>query len=333
MNKRYNDLNTYFRSLFGCRVQKIAIDAGLSCPNRDGTVATGGCIYCNARGSGTGALSRGLSITEQIVQAKQALPRRYQAGKFMAYFQSFSNTYAPIDTLKRLYDEALAVEDVVGLSIGTRPDCVDGPVLDLLQDYAQRYLVWIEYGLQSASDATLVLINRGHDVQCFRDAVNATLNRQIKICAHVILGLPGESRSDMLHTAQIIAASDIDGLKLHLLYVIKGTPLETLYRQGSYRCLEQQEYVDLVCDFLERIPRHMIIQRLTGDPHPGELTAPQWSLRKSETLALIQAMLEKRDSWQGKLMGEKLGGWEAGKPGSREAGKPGSREADKLLSS
>ncbi|MEJ2166459.1 MAG: TIGR01212 family radical SAM protein [Desulfobacterales bacterium] len=312
MRKRYNDLNTYFRSRFGCRVQKITIDAGLSCPNRDGTLSTGGCIYCNARGSGTGALSRGLSITEQLVQGKRALSRRYKAGKFMAYFQSFSNTYAPIDILKHLYDEALAVEDVVGLSIGTRPDCVAEPVLDLLQEYAQKYLVWIEYGLQSAKDATLALINRGHDVQCFRDAVKATLDRQIKICAHVILGLPGENRSDMLHTAHTIASAGIDGLKLHLLYVIRGTRLETLYRRGGYRCLEQQEYVDLVCDFLERIPSHMIIQRLTGDPHPDELVAPQWSLKKTETLAQIQAELEKRDSWQGKRIGR-----EAGKPGSR----------------
>ena len=303
MRKRYNDLNTYFRSLFACRVQKITIDAGLSCPNRDGTVSYGGCIYCNARGSGTGALSRGLSITEQLVLGKKALAQRYKAAKFMAYFQSFSNTYAPIDMLRRLYDEALAVEDIVGLSIGTRPDCVDEPVLALLQDYAQKYLVWLEYGLQSARDATLALINRGHDVQCFMDAVKATLNRQIKICAHVILGLPGETRNDMLHTAHTLASSGIDGLKLHLLYVIKGTRLENLYRRGGYRCLEQHEYVDLVCDFLECIPGHIIIQRLTGDPHPEELVAPQWSLKKSETLAQIQAELEKRDSWQGKRLG------------------------------
>ena len=303
MRKRYNDLNTYFRSLFACRVQKITIDAGLSCPNRDGTVSYGGCIYCNARGSGTGALSRGLSITKQLVLGKKALAQRYKAAKFMAYFQSFSNTYAPIDMLRRLYDEALAVEDIVGLSIGTRPDCVDEPVLALLQDYAQKYLVWLEYGLQSARDATLALINRGHDVQCFMDAVKATLNRQIKICAHVILGLPGETRNDMLHTAHTLASSGIDGLKLHLLYVIKGTRLENLYRRGGYRCLEQHEYVDLVCDFLECIPGHIIIQRLTGDPHPEELVAPQWSLKKSETLAQIQAELEKRDSWQGKRLG------------------------------
>ena len=303
MRKRYNDLNTYFRSLFACRVQKITIDAGLSCPNRDGTVSYGGCIYCNARGSGTGALSRGLSITEQLILGKKALAQRYKAAKFMAYFQSFSNTYAPIDMLRRLYDEALAVEDIVGLSIGTRPDCVDEPVLALLQDYAQKYLVWLEYGLQSARDATLALINRGHDVQCFMDAVKATLNRQIKICAHVILGLPGETRNDMLHTAHTLASSGIDGLKLHLLYVIKRTRLENLYRRGGYRCLEQHEYVDLVCDFLECIPGHIIIQRLTGDPHPEELVAPQWSLKKSETLAQIQAELEKRDSWQGKRLG------------------------------
>lgn len=302
MNKRYNDLNTYLRSIYGCRVQKITVDAGLSCPNRDGTVATGGCIYCNARGSGSGALARGLSVTEQLLQGKRALAGRYKAKKFLAYFQSFSNTYAALDRLQRLYDEALAVEDIIGLSIGTRPDCVTEAVLELLQDYAQKYLIWIEYGLQSASDATLALINRGHDVRCFKDAVRATANRGIKICVHVILGLPDETRQDMLHTARTIADLEIDGLKLHLLYVVKGTRLEALYRRGKYRCLAQQEYVDLVCDFLERIPPKMIIQRLTGDPHPQELTAPQWSLNKSQTLAQIRATLEIRDSWQGKFV-------------------------------
>lgn len=299
MDKRYNDLNTYLRSLFGCRVQKITVDAGLSCPNRDGRVSTGGCIFCNARGSGTGAHTRGLTITDQLLQGKKYLARRYKAKKFLAYFQSFSNTYAPIDKLQKLYDEALAVEDIVGLSIGTRPDCVDLPVLELLQDYAGHHLIWIEYGLQSASDKTLELINRGHDVQCFKDAVSATLNRGIKICAHVILGLPGETRSDILQTARTISDLGIDGVKLHLLYVVKGTPLEALYRQGDYRCLEQQAYIDLVCDFLERIPPEMVIQRLTGDPHPEELVAPQWSREKTETIRKINETLERRDSWQG----------------------------------
>lgn len=299
MDKRYNDLNTYLRSLFECRVQKITVDAGLSCPNRDGRVSTGGCIFCNARGSGTGAHTRGLTITDQLLQGKKSLARRYKAKKFLAYFQSFSNTYAPIDKLQKLYDEALAVEDIVGLSIGTRPDCVDLPVLELLQDYAGYHLIWIEYGLQSASDKTLELINRGHDVQCFKDAVRATLNRGIKICAHVILGLPGETRSDILQTARTISDLGIDGVKLHLLYVVKGTPLEALYRQGDYRCLEQQAYIDLVCDFLERIPPEMVIQRLTGDPHPEELVAPQWSREKTETIRKINETLERRDSWQG----------------------------------
>jgi radical SAM protein (TIGR01212 family) len=284
-------------------VQKITIDAGLSCPNRDGKVSTGGCIYCNARGSGSGAHARGMSVTDQLVQGKRALARRYKAKKFLAYFQSFSNTYAPPQRLKSMYDEALAVEDVVGLSIGTRPDCVGEPVLDLLQDYAGSHLIWIEYGLQSARDETLALINRGHDVRCFKDAVKATLGRGVKICAHVILGLPDETREDMLHTARTLAALAVDGVKLHLLYVVRGTRLDTLYQQGKLRLLEQQEYVDLVCDFLEHIPRRMIIQRLTGDPHPEELTAPQWALKKSETLAKIRETLEKRDSWQGKLVG------------------------------
>jgi radical SAM protein (TIGR01212 family) len=253
--KRYNDLNSYLRNLYGCRVQKITIDAGLTCPNRDGSISSGGCIYCNTRGSGTGAHANGLTVAHQLRNGKKSLSKRYKAKKFIAYFQSFSNTYAPLHQLRHLYEEALAVDDIVGLSIGTRPDCVDDPVLDLLQNYAKQHLVWIEYGLQSASDATLAFINRGHDVQCFRDAVEKTKNRGIKICAHVILGLPHETRRDMLHTAETIARLGLDGVKLHLLYVVKGTRLETFYQQGGFKCLEQKEYVDLVCDFLERIHR------------------------------------------------------------------------------
>jgi len=297
--KRYYDLNTYLRSIFGCRVQKITIDAGLSCPNRDGKISVGGCIYCNVRGSGTGAYAKGLSVTDQIIEGKQALWKRYKAQKFIAYFQSFSNTYASLARLETLYQEALKVDGVVGLAVGTRPDCVDEPVLGLLQDLGKKYLVWIEYGLQSASDTTLVRINRGHDFKSFVRAVEATKNRGIKICAHVILGLPGEERSHMLETAKAITELGIDGVKIHLLYVVKGTRLERLYHQGKYRCLNQEEYVQLVCDFLERIPKDTIIQRLTSDPHREELIAPMWALKKSETLTLIKKTLEKRDSRQG----------------------------------
>ena len=299
MCERYNDLNTHFRSLFGCRVQKITIDAGLTCPNRDGTLSTRGCIYCNTRGSGTGAFEKGLSVTAQLLQGKKILARRYKAKKFIAYFQSFSNTYASPEYLKSLYDEALSVENIVGLAIGTRPDCINEPVLDLLQGYTPDTLIWIEYGLQSANDKTLELINRGHDVRCFEDAIQKTLNRGIKICVHVILGLPHESKSDMMHTAQTVANLGIDGIKLHLLYIVKGTRLETCYRQGRFKCLEQDEYVDLICDFIERIPSDIVIQRLTGDPHPQELVAPQWALQKSETLEKIKNTLVKRNSRQG----------------------------------
>jgi len=302
LDKRYYDFNTYLRSIFGCRVQKITIDAGLSCPNRDGKISTRGCIYCNVRGSGTGAYAKGLSVSAQIIQGKQALSKRYQAKKFIAYFQSFSNTYAPLPRLASLYREALAVDDVIGLAIGTRPDCVDEPVLALLQDYAKKYLIWIEYGLQSVHDTTLALINRGHDFKCFSQAVAATRNRGLKICAHVILGLPHEGKKHMLATANAIADMGIDGIKLHLLYVVKGTQLADFYGTGKYKCLSQQEYADLVCDFLERLPKNMVIQRLTGDPHPEELVAPLWSLKKAQTLNLIRETLEKRNSWQGKFI-------------------------------
>jgi len=301
MAKRYNDFNTHLRSLFGCRVQKITIDAGLSCPNRDGAISTGGCIYCNVRGSGTGAYSRGLSISQQLENGKNILSRRYKAKRFIAYFQSFSNTYASIETLNTLYEEALAVKDVVGLSVGTRPDCITEPVLNLLQAYTQKYLIWIEYGLQSVHDRSLLLINRGHNFHTFETAVAATRNRGIRICAHVILGLPQEEKKHMIETAKTIAAMEIDGVKLHLLYVIKETQLEKIYKRGEYRCLGQQEYVNLVCDFLEHLPKDMIIQRLTGDPHPDELAAPMWSLNKNQTLSLIHEELKKRNTWQGRL--------------------------------
>ncbi len=303
MALRYTDLNTYLRGLFGQRVHKLTIDAGFTCPNRDGTIATGGCIYCNPYGSGTGAHRRGLSITEQLERGKLAVARRFKARKFIAYFQAFTNTYAPIERLKACWDEALAVKDVVGLSIGTRPDCVNGQILDLLEDYARTRLVWLEYGLQSAHDRTLELVNRGHDFACFQQAVEAAGGRGIKICAHLILGLPGEDRSMMLATADAVAGLKIDGVKLHLLYVIKGTPLAGMYRRGRYQCLGRKQYVELVCDVLERLPPQMVIQRLTGDPHRDQLLAPQWALEKRVTLDAIRRKLEERNTWQGRLLG------------------------------
>jgi len=300
MENPYYDLNTYFKNIFGHRVHKISIDAGMSCPNRDGRLSTSGCIYCNQTGSGTGFFQKGISVTDQLQNAKAYIRKRFNAQKFIAYFQSFTNTYAPLDHLKHLYDEALAVEDVVGLSIGTRPDCVDGDILNLLQGYTKNYLIWIEYGLQSAHDRTLALINRGHDFKAFQAAVEATQNRGIHVCVHVILGLPGESRAQMLETARILSRMGIDGLKLHLLYVIQGTEMENLYRGGTYACLTMPEYTDLACEFLACMPKNVVIQRLTSDPHPGELVAPLWALQKAKIRSLIRQTFDDRGLYQGK---------------------------------
>ncbi len=296
---RYRDLNTALREHFGCRVQKISLDAGLTCPNRDDTVGVGGCIYCNVRGSGTG-LSRSYSITQQLERGKERLHRRYKARKFIGYFQSFSNTYGPVDELKRLYLEALAVEDVVGLAIGTRPDCVADDVLEMLADLNRQTYLWVEYGLQSMHDRTLGLINRGHDVAAFVDAVERTRLLGLDICVHVILGLPGENKKDMLDTARALARLDIQGVKIHLLYVIQDTALADLYQRGNYHCLSREEYVDIVCEFLALLPPQVVIHRLTGDPHPNELLAPEWALEKQTNLQIIRDTLQSRDLWQGK---------------------------------
>jgi radical SAM protein (TIGR01212 family) len=299
--RRYHDFASYLRRHFGCRVHKISLDAGLTCPNRDGTKGNGGCIYCNRRGSGTGAHELGLSVTQQILRSQDFLRRRYKARKFLAYFQSYSNTYAPLEKLAALYDEALAQEGVVGLCVATRPDCVGPEVLDLLEGYTAQGMVWVEYGLQSIHDRTLSLINRGHGAAEFLRAVELTQGRNLKVCVHVILGLPGEGPAEMMATAEALAALPIDAVKLHLLYVLRGTRLELLHRLGGYTPLTQAAYVELAIDFLERLPHHVVVQRLTGDPDPKELVAPEWALRKRETLELLAGRMEERDFWQGKV--------------------------------
>ena len=299
MGKRYSDYNTYLRQLFGQRVQKISIDAGLSCPNRDGLLSKKGCIYCNAKGSGSGMFDKGLSIKEQIETNKIGAIKKYKAKKFLAYFQSYSNTYTSCENMKLMFDEALSCEGMVGMAIGTRPDCIDAKKLDLIESYTKNYLIWLEYGLQSVHDTTLAKINRKHEVKDFFDAVQLTCGRGINICTHVILGLPGEDKKMMLETAKILADTPINGVKIHLLYVIKGTILDTMWKRGDYIPLEQREYVDTVCDFLEILPENIIIQRITGDPHTEELQAPMWAGRYRETFNMIQDTLEKRDSFQG----------------------------------
>jgi radical SAM protein (TIGR01212 family) len=300
--KRYNDYNSYLRDLFGERVQKISLDAGFNCPNRDGTLSDKGCIFCDDRGSGTGAMShRGMSLNDQIEAGKRMAEKRYKAKKYIAYFQSFTNTYAPVSRLREYYNLALAHSGMVGLSIGTRPDCVNEEIFGLLHSFQKDYLVWLEYGLQSCHDRTLALINRGHDYACFEQGVRMAHEYGLPICTHVILGLPGETRDMMLDTAKAIARLPIKGVKIHLLYVVKNTVMDTLFQKKHYRCLERDEYADLVIDFLERLPPQMIVQRLTGDPISSELVAPLWAVEKANTLTYIKKRLEQRDTYQGRL--------------------------------
>jgi radical SAM protein (TIGR01212 family) len=295
----YLDLNTHLKNRFGARVQKISLDAGLTCPNRDGRLGTGGCLYCNPRGSGTGAWARGLSLSDQLNEGMVRLRRRYRAERFIAYFQSFSNTYAELPRLQALYQEALAFPEVVGLSIGTRPDCLPEAVLDLLAGYAQNHLVWLELGLQSAHEATLKRLNRGHGVACFSDAARRAAARGLEVVAHVILGLPGEGPREMAATADYLAGLPLKGVKIHLLYVSRGTGLARLYEAGDYRPLSEAEYVSRVADFLERLPPHWVIHRLTGDPHPEELLAPDWARHKARVLKGIREECARRGTRQG----------------------------------
>ncbi|MGM0418818.1 MAG: TIGR01212 family radical SAM protein [Thermodesulfobacteriota bacterium] len=298
--KRYKDLNTFLRNYFGERVQKISVDAGFTCPNRDGKVSYGGCTYCNPRGSGTGAYSQSISVADQLESGKKRLGKRYKAKKFLAYFQSYTNTYGSKDYLKKIYDEALSVEGVCGLCIGTRPDCIDEEKIAVFEQYANSgKLIWMEYGVQSIHDKTLKRIKRGHDFKCFEKAVEITRNKGIYICAHVILGLPGETKEDMIETAVKLSQMGVDGVKLHLLYVVKDTPIEKEFEDKTLRCLTQKEYVEAASDFIEHISEEMVVHRVTGDPHIDELVAPFWSLRKDETLTMINKELDKRGTKQG----------------------------------
>jgi len=298
-NKRYNPYSNYLEGLFNCKVYKITIDAGFSCPNRDGSISYDGCIFCDSGGSFSQAHSSCLSVEEQIEAGIVKLEKRFKAEKFIAYFQAFSNTYSDVANLKTIYDKALLNEKMVGLSVGTRPDCVDNEKTDLISSYAKDKEVWIEYGLQSIHDRTLNLINRGHSAQDFIDALKITKNKGIKICAHVIIGLPGESRDDILDTARAIADLGIDGIKIHLMCVLKGTKLEEMYKNNQVKLLDTEEYISLTCDFLELLPPEMVIQRLAGTGLRPIQVAPKWIGAKFKMLNFIDAELQRRNSYQG----------------------------------
>lgn len=300
-NKRYKQYSQHLKELFNCKVYKVTLDAGFSCPNRDGVISTGGCIFCEDGGSFSQAHSGELSINEQLDISINKLKDRFGAQKFISYFQAYSNTYAPVDKLKSLYDEAILHPDVVGLSIGTRPDCVDAEKIMLINSYAKNYEVWVEYGLQSIHDKTLKLINRGHSAEDFIKAYELTrkFGENIKICVHVILGLPGETRQEMLETAKVLADLGIDGIKIHLLCALKDTELEKMHNRGEFNPLSAEEYVDTVCDYLEILPPKTIIHRLAGNGLKKILVAPKWLPEKFKVLNLIDRELERRGTFQG----------------------------------
>ena len=295
----YNDYNSYLRSKFGCKVYRIGLDAGFTCPNRDGTKGTVGCIYCDANGSRSTYTDPAKSVAEQLAGRMEYLARTKAATKFIAYFQAFTNTHAPAARLREVYDAVLIHKEVVGLSIGTRPDAVDEGKLSLIASYKDRYETWVEYGLQSIHDRTLALINRGHAFGDFLDAFAITRKFGLPVCAHVILGLPGESKDDMLQTARKLSELRVNGVKIHVLHILKGSELEILYSEGKVRLLGQDEYVALVCDFLENLSSDIIIQRLTGQGSGENHLAPAWALDKTSTIDKIRKELQRRGSRQG----------------------------------
>ena len=301
----YNDYNSYLRRKFGTKVYRIGLDAGFSCPNRDGSKGVAGCIYCSDEGSRSSYTDRKETVQQQLSKRISLLKTKYGAKKFIAYFQAFTNTHAPVDKLKKIYDTILPFREVVGLSIGTRPDAVDRKKIELIAGYRRRYDTWIEFGLQSVHNKTLAAIGRGHDFSDFVKAAILAKGSGIKISVHVILGLPGETRDHIIQTARTLADMGIDGIKIHLLHVLRSSPLEKTYAQGKLRLLEQDEYAGLVCDFLECLPKDVVVQRLTGEGSRQNHIAPAWALDKTGTINLIGEMLKKRGSYQGAKYGSR----------------------------
>jgi radical SAM protein (TIGR01212 family) len=300
-SRRYNAYVDYLKAKFGKRIQKVVVNAGFTCPNRDGIKGHNGCIYCNNNSFKPPYCEPEMTIAEQVEAGIAFLSRRYKVDQFMVYFQPYTNTYAPLQELQLLYEEALNHPQVTGLSIGTRPDCVDLEKIEYLEQLAQEYYINIEYGLESPYDHTLNWINRQHDFQCWVDAVNMTSGRGIEICSHIILGIPLESPQEMLRTASIISKYPIDALKIHHLHVVQKTALAKKYRDAPFQLLNLVDYIDLVIEFLQRLRPDIKIQRLLGETQPRLLIGPQWGLRADAIQRRIEKKLAEYNVWQGKL--------------------------------
>lgn len=309
---RYNAYSAYFRAKFGTRVQKLSVDGGFSCPNRDGRCGRGGCTFCTNEAFNPSYCRRVATITEQLDEGIAFHRHRYRsAPAYLAYFQAYSNTYAPLEVLRERYDEALRHKGVVGLVIGTRPDCVDEQVLDLLEEYAKRCYVAVEYGIESCYDRTLKAINRGHDFACTEQAIRATAEHGLPVGGHLILGLPGESRNDILAEAELLNALPLTTVKFHQLQILRGTEMEKQYLDGKFRQTPLQfsldEYIALICDLLERLRPDLVVERLAGEVPPRYQACPERSfrrpdgrlLRNEEIPALVEAELTRRDTRQG----------------------------------
>lgn len=300
--KRYNDYPTYFRELFGGRVQKLSIDGGFTCPNRDGSKGTGGCSFCNNNSFNPDYCRTVEGITRQVEEGIKFFGRKYKDQKYLAYFQAYSNTYASLDVLKQRYEEALAHPMIEGLVIGTRPDVVNDEVLDYLEEVARHYYVCIEYGVESANDEVLQQVNRGHDFATSEQAIRATANRGIAIGAHLIFGLPGESRESMLEGAVRLSELPIQVLKLHQLQIVKDTCMAEEYSKNpsAFRLYTLEEYLDFVVEVIERIRPDVYLERFVNQSPPEYLIAPQWGIKNFEFTAKLDKRLKELDTWQGK---------------------------------
>lgn len=284
-------LNERLRAQFGQKVYKIAIDAGFTCPNRDGTCGTRGCIFCSGAGAGEFTPGRGLSVSEQLARGRQLLANKIKDGKYIAYFQAFTNTYAPVERLRLLYEEAMSQPDIVALSVATRPDCLPDDVIALLAEMNRRKPVWVELGLQTIHERTASYIRRGYPLAVYDDALRRLKEAGLTVVVHVILGLPGESEDEMKQTVSYVGKSGADGIKLQLLHVIRGTDLEPDYLAGKFRTMEMDAYVELVADCLALLPKDMVVHRMTGDGDKRTLVAPLWSADKKRVLNALNARL------------------------------------------
>lgn len=298
---RYYAYNFFLRQRFGARVQKVSIDAGFTCPNVDGTVAVGGCVFCDNRSFSPSRRLPRTTITGQIDEGIRRLKRRYRVDKFLAYFQPATNTYGPVERLRSIFEESLRHDQIVGLAIGTRPDCVPDEVLDLLGEIAQRTYLSVEYGMQTMHDRSLDWMNRGHHHDAFVDAIARSAGRGFEICAHVILGLPGESRKDMLATGRELARVGVDSVKFHNLYVVKNTPMADQFAAGEIELMERSEYIQALIDVLEILPASCVVERISGEAPADYFLGPSWCLDKPALLQAIDQELVRRETWQGRL--------------------------------